>query len=292
MNPENLKFLQDRLFYLGTEKKLFPELEKNMAEGKPEFTLPFSNQYDQDKLNVNLHFRKSDQTELYFLNRYDATLQKPGGAGVSRSFKLENGKGMTMKEAYNLLDGRAVNKDLKNKEGVTYNAWVKLDFASKDEAGQAKILQYHKNYGFDLQAELFKLPLPNMPAQEFNKLTASLERGNVQQVRLDNVPAYPAVWVEANPQYKTLNLADEQGRSLSRDDKMSLHAIGDMRKALGEGAAREQKQELPAPEKKEKLSVARESGPEQKNAQKKTMKEKAATLLPKKHTGHKKGLTR
>jgi hypothetical protein len=291
MNPENLKFLQDRLFYLGTEKKLFPELEKNMAAGKPEFSLPFSNQYDQDKLNVNLHFRKSDQTDLYFLNRYDATLQKPGGAEVSRSFKLENGKGMTMKEAYNLLDGRAVNKDLKNKEGVTYNAWVKLDYASKDEAGQAKILQYHKNYGFDLQAELFKLPLANMPAENFNKLTASLERGNIQQVKLDNVPAYPSVWVTANPQYKTLNLADEQGRMLSRDDKMSLHAITDMRKVLATAPVKEQKAELPAPEKKEKLAVVKESAP-QKTAQKKTMKEKVATLLPKKHTSHKKGLSR
>jgi len=292
MNPENLKFLQDRLFYLGTEKRLFAELEKNMAEGKPEFSLAYANHYDADKLNVNLHFRKSDQTDLYFLNRYDATLQKPGGTEISRSFKLENGKGVTMKEAYNLLDGRAVNKDLKNKEGVAYNAWVKLDFSSKDEAGQPKILQYHKNYGFDLHAELFKLPLPNMGAEAFKNLTASLERGNVQLVKLDNVPAYPAILVSANPQYKTLNLADENGKSLSKDDKLSLYAIADMRKVLAKELVQEQKPELAAPEKKEKLSVARESGPEKKSPQKKTVKEKVATLLPKKHHSPKKGLTR
>src|ERR1700676_5060226 len=105
MNQENLKFLQDRLFYLGTEKRLFPELEKNMTEGKPEFTVAFSNHYDKDKLSASLHFRKSDNTEMYFLNRYDAVLQKPAQESKSQTFYLENGKGVTMKEAYNLLDG-------------------------------------------------------------------------------------------------------------------------------------------------------------------------------------------
>ncbi len=67
MNQENLKFLQDRLFYLGTEKRLHPELEKNMNEGKNDFMLLFSNHYDKDRLTANFHFRKSDNSEMYFL---------------------------------------------------------------------------------------------------------------------------------------------------------------------------------------------------------------------------------
>jgi hypothetical protein len=121
MNQENLKFLQDRLFYLGTEKRLHPELEKNMAEGKPEFKLSFSNHYDKDKLSAELHFRKSDTNDMYFINKYDATLQKPGQEARSQTFYLDHGKGVTMKEAYNLLDGRSVHKDLKNKEGEVKN---------------------------------------------------------------------------------------------------------------------------------------------------------------------------
>src|SRR3984957_9252646 len=105
MNQENLKFLQDRLFYLGTEKRLHPELEKNIAEGKPEFKLSFSNHYDKDKLNAELHFRKSDTNDMYFLNKYDASLQKPGQESKSQTFYLDHGKGVTMNEAYNLLHG-------------------------------------------------------------------------------------------------------------------------------------------------------------------------------------------
>ena len=78
--------------------------------------LLFSNHYDKDRLTANFHFRKSDNSEMYFLNKYDASLQKPGQEGRSQTFYLENGKGVTMKEAYNLLDGRSVNRDLKNKE--------------------------------------------------------------------------------------------------------------------------------------------------------------------------------
>jgi hypothetical protein len=290
MQPENLKFLQDRLFYLGTEQKLFPELKKQMAEGKPEFSLPLSNAYGNDKLNLNFHFRKSDTTEMYFLNRFDATLQKPGGNEISRSFKLENGKGITAKEAYNLLDGRAVNKDLKNKEGISYNAWVKLDFANKDEAGQAKILQYHKNYGYDLQAELSKLPMATLPGDGLSKLMSSLEKGNVHSVKLAEFPSHPTILIAANPQYKSLDLADENGRYLSKETRQAIYAAGENKisQALVEKPVTEQKRE-----KKAAVPVAKEPKMAHKAPQKKTMQEKIAALMPKKHTAApKKGLSR
>jgi hypothetical protein len=297
MQPENLKFLQDRLFYLGTEQKLFPELKKQMAEGKPEFSLPLSNTYGNDTLSLNFHFRKSDTTEMYFLNRFDATLQKPGGNEISRSFKLENGKGVTAKEAYNLLDGRAVNKDLKNKEGISYNAWVKLDFANKDEAGQARILQYHKNYGYDLQAELSKLPMANLPGDGMTKLMASLEKGNVHTVKLADFPSHPTILVAANPQYKSLDLADETGRYLSKETRQAIYKAGE--KQLNQPLVtkptveEKQKQKNPSVEKKVAVAVAKEPKMTHKAPQKKTMQEKIAALMPKKHaTAPKKGLSR
>ena len=289
MQPENLKFLQDRLFYLGTEQKLFPELKKQMAEGKPEFSLPLSNMYGNDKLNLNFQFRKSDTTDMYFLNRFDATLQKPGGNEISRSFKLENGKGITAKEAYNLLDGRAVNKDLKNKEGISYNAWVKLDFANKDENGQAKILQYHKNYGYDLQAELSKLPMANLPGDGKTKLMASLERGNIQTIKLADFPSHPTILAAANPQYKTLDLADETGRYLSKETRQALYAAGENKISQPIVATPVQEQKK---EKKVAVSLAKEPKMAHKAPQKKTMQEKIAALMPKKQTSPKRGLHR
>ncbi len=231
MNQENLKFLQDRLFYLGTEKKLFDDLEKKINQGEPAFTLAFSNHYEGDNLTANLHFRKSDNTDMYFLNRYDASLQKPAQMAKNQTFYLDAGKGITMKEAYNLLDGRSVNKDLKNKDGLKYNAWVKLDFDNKDQAGNAKLLQYHRNYGYDLHSELFKLPIQHMTSEAFTQLSSSLEKGNLQTLKLSPAANEQMIQVAANPQFKTLDLYDAGGKPLSKEEKSNLSITAELAKS-------------------------------------------------------------
>jgi hypothetical protein len=302
MNQENLNFLQDRLFYLGTEKRLFPELEKNITEGKPEFKLAYSNHYDKDKLSASLLFRKSDNSDMYFLNRYEATLQKPAEASNSHTFYLDNGKGVTMKEAYNLLDGRAVNKDLKNKEGVVYNAWVKLDFNNKDENGNAKMLQYHKNYGYDLTKELSKLPIIPMSGENTKQLIASLERGNKQTIKLPEGVFTSPVQISANPQFKTLDIYDESGKQLSKEEKKELYiqAAATKSKTLDKGLPnllmdkpdnQHQRPENTGLENKnEKMELGNQKQ-EQKTPTKSTKKERIESLLPKKSASHKKGLS-
>ena len=315
MNQENLKFLQDRLFYLGTEKKLYPELEKNMAEGKPEFQLSFSNQYDKDKLTASLQFRKSENADMYFLNRYEATLQKPAQESKFQTFYLDNGRGITMKEAYNLLDGRSVNKDLKNKEGAPYNAWVKLDFENKDARGNAKLLQYHKNYGYDLNQELARLPLFPMAAEELKRVVTSLEKGNVQEVKVHGVEGRQSVYLAANPQFKTLNLFDKDMKPLNKEEKQSLLIVAEYQKAeaykkdqhpgtvpqkekvVPESTPEKTTQnemESPKEVKKEnpslEKSVDKNQGYEKKTS-KTTKQEKIESLLPKNRSGQKKGLS-
>jgi len=307
MNQENLKFLQDRLFYLGTEKRLHPELEKNMAEGKPEFKLSFSNHHDKDKLSAELHFRKSDTNDMYFLNKYEATLQKPGQEGRSQTFYLENGRGVSMKEAYNLLDGRSVNRDLKNKEGEVKNAWIKLDFNSKEPNGNFKQEQFYKNYGFDLQSELHKLPLAPMPSEKFTQMVESLQRGNIQEIKLDEKTAgLPgSLFINANPKFKTLDLSDEHGRPLSREEKTNIYQLTPEQKtAIIEKANENIKANphifpdqklnpLPAEKEEKKTAVVQKTSEKsvQKVSNKAPKKEQVTSLLPKKHTSHKRGLS-
>ncbi len=307
MNQENLKFLQDRLFYLGTEKRLHPELEKNMNEGKTEFTLLFSNHYDKDRLTANLHFRKSENSDMYFLNRYDASLQKPGQEAKSQTFYLENGRGVTMKEAYNLLDGRSVNRDLKNKEGEVKNAWIKLDFNSKEPNGNFKQEQFYKNYGFDLSSELNKLPLAPMPSEKFTQLVESLQRGNSQEIKLDEKATgiTGSLFINANPKFKTLDLSDEHGKPLSREEKSNIYQLThDQKTAIVEKANENIKANpdifpdqklnpLPTKQEEKKTSVEQKTGEKsaQKISNKASKKEQVTSLLPKKHTSHKKGLS-
>jgi hypothetical protein len=319
MNQDNLKFLQDRLFYLGTEKRLHPELEKNMAEGKPEFKLSYSNHYDKDKLSAELQFRKSDTNDMYFLNKYEATLQKPGQESKSQTFYLDHGKGVTMKEAYNLLDGRSVNKDLKNKEGEVKNAWIKLDFNGKEPNGNFKQEQFYKPYGFDLHTELFKLPLPQMPAEKFNQTVESLERGNIQKISLPEniIGVVSPIHIQANPKFKTLDIMDDNGRPLSKMEKNDLYLLVEQKNKMLDKELSPDQQIKTDPTKhiiesngqkensksnvqnaenivekyKAEKGILHNDGSVPKVSAKAPKKEKVESLLPKKHKSHKNGLT-
>jgi hypothetical protein len=156
MNNENLQYLTDNIKYMGFGENLKSELEKNMNEGKGEFQLDHKAEINKKPFEATLNFRKSDSTDMYFFNNYHASLEKSNGEKMEQTFYLNKGKGVTAKEAYNLLDGRAVHKDLVTKEGHPYKAWMQLDPANKDKNNNFEVKQFHENYGFDLKAAVEK----------------------------------------------------------------------------------------------------------------------------------------
>ncbi|WP_028788078.1 hypothetical protein [Terrimonas ferruginea] len=63
----------------------------------------------------------------------------------SQTFYLVRGNAITSKEAFNLLESRAVNKGLVNKEVEKYNAWVQLDMKGDIDLNQNyPISRYHE----------------------------------------------------------------------------------------------------------------------------------------------------
>ena len=122
MNNENFQYLSDNLKYMGFGENLKPELEKNLNEGKAEFQLHYKAEINKKPFEVTMNFRKSDSSDMYFFNNYHASLERNNGEKAEQTFYLNKGKGVTGKEAFNLLDGRAVHKDLVTKEGQPYKA--------------------------------------------------------------------------------------------------------------------------------------------------------------------------
>ncbi|MDQ6889962.1 MAG: hypothetical protein M3Z56_06785, partial [Bacteroidota bacterium] len=178
MNNENFQYLSDNIKYMGFGEDLKADLEKNMNEGKNEFQLFYTAEINKKPFEATLNFRKSDSSDMYFFNNYHASLEKNNGEKVDRTFFLYKGKGITSKEAFNLLDGRAVHKDLVTKEGQPYKAWTQLDFENKDTNNNFAVKQYHENYGFDLREAVGKFPIAelNDPEKE-NQLMQSLRKG-------------------------------------------------------------------------------------------------------------------
>ena len=212
MNQENLAFLRDSLKYLGFGDggPLCDQLTEEISKGLAEFHLSTETCFDENtKLEACLYFRKSTQHNMYFFNRYVALLQHSGNPEKDRSytFYISKGTGVTFKEAFNLLQGRAVNKNLVNIEGEKYNAWIQLSFDEMDGENGFRMKQYRSQYGFDLEKVLAKYPIRELQLEDTkNALIRSLRRGTAQLVNFVKVNKTEKMFIEANPLYKTINI--------------------------------------------------------------------------------------
>src|ERR1017187_1890877 len=126
MNNENLEFLQESLKYLGFGEKQYlnQQLSEQITLAPKSFELDLEAFFDAEhKLEVTLYFRRSDQLDMYFFNKYEARLRSGDDSELDRAqtFYINKGSGVTLKEAFNLLQRRAVNKNLVSMEGQKYN---------------------------------------------------------------------------------------------------------------------------------------------------------------------------
>ena len=277
MNNENLQYLTDNIKYMGFGETLKAELERNMGEGKSEFQLHFKAVVNNKPFEATLNFRKSDSSDMYFFNNYHASLEKSNGEKHEQTFYLNKGKGVTAKEAYNLLDGRAVHKELTTKEGQPYKAWIQLDFENKDKNNNFEVKQFHENYGYDLKAAVEKFAVAELADPEKVKaLMQSLEKGNVQSVTIEKDGNSHKMFMEADPQYKKVTVYDSNMKMVAKESlEQYKSGIDKGGKAVKEVMANDKKKDLKQEPKAEKAK------PEKKNGQ---------SLLPKKRESKGKGL--
>ena len=277
MNNENLQYLKDNIKYMGFGENMYRELERNLGEGKAEFQLHFSAEINKKPFEATLNFRKSDSTDMYFFNNYHASLEKSNGEKNEQTFYLNKGKGVTAKEAYNLLDGRAVHKDLTTKEGQPYKAWIQLDFENKDKNNNFEVKQFHENYGYDLKAAVGKFAVAELadPAKA-KALMQSLEKGNVQSVTIEKDGSSHKMFMEADPQYKKVTLYDSNMKMVAKESlEQYKSGIDKGSKEVKAGQENDKKKELKQEPKAEKVKQ------EKKNGQ---------SLLPKKRESKGRGL--
>lgn len=211
MKKDNLSFLQENLRYLGFGETLpfNDELVGEFEKDNREFQLSTEAHFDEwSKLEATLYFRKAGQHDMYFLIKYTAGLSYSEYPDFNRmqTFYIFKGAGVTLKEAFNLLQGRAVNKDLTSDDGEKYNAWIQLDFSAKTSANNYKTRQFRQTYGYDLEKVLHNYPIRELQDEELKgSLLRSLKKGNVHPVTLAKVNnKIEQVYIEANPQFKTI----------------------------------------------------------------------------------------
>lgn len=227
MNEKNFEYLKDQIKYTGFGDALENELKAKMQKEEPNFTLTHNTQYGNDTTVATLNFKKSKESDMYFFNSYKVELQKENSKeALEQTFYINKGSNITMKEAYNLMEGRSVNKDLTNKEGEMYNAWVQMDFKQSDINGNFKLNQYHQNYGYDLEVTLAKHPIKELENPKYKEdLMDSLKKGNLQSATFLKAGNEFKQYIEASPQFKTINVYDGNMQRIdnrkSKEEKQS-----------------------------------------------------------------------
>lgn len=211
-----MTYLKDQLKYTGFGETFDAELRENILKGDKDFKIAHTGIMNngvpnKDTVTVELNFKKSDQSDMYFFNSYQVNLQKEENKpGLEQTFYINNDStSITLKEAYNLMEGRSVNKDLKNKEGETYNCWISMNFKESDDRGNFKLQHFHQNYGYDLEAALEKHSIKELLTPQYKEdLINSLKKGNLQSVTFIVDGEERKQFVEANPQFKTVKVYD------------------------------------------------------------------------------------
>ena len=247
MNEKNYDYLKNQVKFMGFGEGMDKELGEMIQTGQPAFKIDHQTKFNQDDVNSTLHFQKSKESEMYFFNSFDMAMKPTGHDDVvKQTYFVGKENNLTLKERYNMIDGRAVFKEFNRLEQTgegektrfkatdeTYKAWTQLNFKQTDENGN--FLQ-RKIFNFDLEKALAKYPIKDM-ADNYDKsrLIASLEKGNVQKATLTEDGKDQKINIAANPIEQSLKFYD------SNMQRMEVKSIQVQKQELGEGQAQGEK---------------------------------------------------
>jgi hypothetical protein len=188
---------------------LSAKIEDQIKKGHEQFTIPTSYYVNEkERLNHELSFSKDESGQFQF-EGYKSTLQNESKPEEDRSqyFKVQERNSIDTTQAYNLLTGRAVQKE---------RIWIQLDLNDKDAVGNHRIKEFHSGYGYDLEKAVLQLPLKELSNKtEADKLKDALKQGNRQPITLIKNGNEHRFYIEANPQFKSVNIYDEHSRKIT-----------------------------------------------------------------------------
>lgn len=234
MNEENFEYLSNQVKYSGFGDGLKNALKEEMEGKKPAFTLEHKPDFDNSDFKATLHFRRSAESGMVFFNKYEAELKQKDDT-IKQTFFMGHENNFTLKEAFNLMNGRAVHKELEKLEkvgegenaryqgtGEKYKTWAILDFKETEKNGNFKTKYYHENYGFDLEDTLSKLKIKDLDDPEAKEsLIKSLEKGNRQAVTFLQDGEEKKGFIQANPRFFSIKQFDEKNIEIKPAKKQS-----------------------------------------------------------------------
>jgi hypothetical protein len=226
MNEKNYDFLKNQIKFTGFGEGHEQELKEFIQSGKEDFKIEHRQKFGTDDTVSTLHFKKSAQSDMYFLNNFELGLKTPNKDEVlTQNYFINNENNLTLKERYNLLSGRAVHKEFNRLEevneaggirfkptGETYMAWAELNFKQTDKHGN---FIERKLFDYNLERALAKYPVKELADNyDRTRLIGSLEKGNLQKATLVVDGQESKALLAANPRDKGVIFYDEKMQRL------------------------------------------------------------------------------
>lgn len=240
-NEKNLEYLQKLQTSLGFGEKLNGVLESAISRELPKFTLGISNLHrpleskdvnapKTDYIQYGLNFNRQKDGDAYFLNTIDVTLHKTGeSVPRQQTFDLERDHRITALQAYKLLSGLSLEKDIfvrpqgaeqDAKKSEKIKAWFKLQLDVKDAYGNHPLKVLRPEYGFQFENGITKYPLKGLDKEATkSEGLQAMRNGNYWHTELavgkKNIP----VSVTPNPVMKSFDIYDKNMKEI-RDEEI------------------------------------------------------------------------
>jgi len=235
MNEQNLEYLKKSLDYLGFGTKLNDVLESAISRELPAFTLGVTQSYTSpqakknpalgsDQVRFMLNFNRSKQSDMYFLNDYEVTLNKAGSAiPIRQVFDLERDNRITALQAYKLLSGNSLERDvyIKSENGESpekKKVWFKLNLDVQDAYGNHPLKKFYPEFKFDLSDAIDKYPFKGLTELGKEGMMKMLRSGHMAPAEMIVGKKAVSVLVTANPQYKGLEVYDKNMAIIRQDE--------------------------------------------------------------------------
>ena len=235
MNEQNLEYLKKSLDYLGFGTKLNDVLESAISRELPAFTLGVTQSYTSaqakknpalgsDQVRFMLNFNRSKQSDMYFLNDYEVTLNKAGNAvPVRQVFDLERDNRITALQAYKLLSGNSLERDVYTKSenseiSEKKKVWFKLNLDIQDAYGDHPLKKIYPEFKFELSDAIDKYPFKALDESGKEAMMKLLRNGNLAQAEMMVGKKVVQVFITANPQFKGLDVFDKKMAIIRQDE--------------------------------------------------------------------------
>ena len=218
MNEDNLAYLKDQLRYLGISERIDKDLAEKMQTPRS-FSLMYGVEFGQDAAFAVLKFKKSTESDLFFLTNYTLHLVAAGVGPRLQTFPVQGKSGTTMDEGYNLLKGRAVLQKIANGNGEDYLAWQQLDFTHRDKNNDYRVTTFKDTAGAAFMDAATALTIFPMKAGMAEEIIRSLAKGNIHPAVFNTPAGEVLLFLQYDPAAKEVILYDKDMRLLGKDAK-------------------------------------------------------------------------